>query len=128
MQRKSSKVPEYGDWWQGNIQVPSTAQVVDFVLSDTDRRAWDNNKNRDYHVPVRKALSKEKLIQVIRGSPSPLLNGARLVSGQVSQDAWCPNRSLRTPGVQICFSGRLVSKYISQDACPDVLSKENFII
>ena len=67
-------MPDNGDWWLGRVSIPATAQVLDFVLSDSDRRAWDNNKNRDYHVPIKNALTKEKLIQVPFSlwNPSPL--------------------------------------------------------
>lgn len=64
MQKSRLRVPDHGEWWQGSLEVSATAEVLDFVFSDTDKRAWDNNRNRDYHVPVQNALSKEQLIQV----------------------------------------------------------------
>lgn len=63
VQRAALKVPDGGDWWQGSFDVPRHAEVLDFVFSDTDRQIWDNNRNRDYHVRVQNALTKEALIQ-----------------------------------------------------------------
>ena len=65
MQRAKLKVPDQGEWWSGKIDVPANAELLDFVFSDTEKRVWDNNRNRDYHVPILNSLPKEQLIQVI---------------------------------------------------------------
>ena len=41
-----------GDWWSGVVEVPLTACVLNFVFSDKERKAWDNNKNTDFHSTV----------------------------------------------------------------------------
>ena len=64
VQKAALKVPEHGDWWQGTFTVPALVAVLDFVFSDKDRRAWDNNKNWDYHIQIEGALSKEDLMKV----------------------------------------------------------------
>ena len=38
------------------------------MLSDPERTAWENNSNRDFHVPVQQALSREELIRVTSSS------------------------------------------------------------
>ena len=64
VQREALKIPDYGEWWSGSFETPRLAEVLDFVFSDSNRKVWDNNKNKDYHVQIQEALSKEKLIQV----------------------------------------------------------------
>ena len=64
LQREALKVPQHGEWWTGSFQTPKLAGVLDFVFSDASRKVWDNNKNKDYHVQIQGALSKEQLIQV----------------------------------------------------------------
>ena len=63
-QKSLMKLPNFGEWWQGSIDIPSTVLQLDLVFSDSNKRAWDNNSNKDYHVAVNKSLSKEKLIEV----------------------------------------------------------------
>ena len=43
LQKSQFKLPDYGDWWGVDIQVDAAACVLDFVLSDSAHRAWDNN-------------------------------------------------------------------------------------
>ena len=64
VQREALKIPDYGEWWSGSFKTPRLAEVLDFVFSNSNRKVWDNNKNKDYHVQIQEALSKEKLIQV----------------------------------------------------------------
>lgn len=64
LQKRKFGLPDYGDWWQGSFEVPKFASILDFVFSDADQRAWDNNRNRDFHVKIEDALSREELIQV----------------------------------------------------------------
>jgi hypothetical protein len=39
-------------WWSGLVDVPLSAAVLDFVFSNKERSAWDNNKNKDFHTTV----------------------------------------------------------------------------
>ena len=50
-----------GDWWSGVVEVPLTACVLNFVFSDKERKAWDNNKNSDFHSTVLGGSSFSKL-------------------------------------------------------------------
>lgn len=63
LQRKELRLPEAGEWWRCDIDVPRIAEVVDFVLSDREQRAWDNNHKQDFHVTVQSNLSREELLQ-----------------------------------------------------------------
>lgn len=63
LQREELGLPEYGDWWRGSVAVPKTAEVLDLVMSDAAKSAWENNRGQDFHTPVRGALSKEQLMQ-----------------------------------------------------------------
>ena len=45
-----------GDWWSVRVEVPRTAAQLDFVLSDGEERAWDNNGQADFHSGVGGAL------------------------------------------------------------------------
>lgn len=50
--------------WVGEVHVPAEAAFVDWVLSDSDKRHWDNNRLVDFHSAVPDALSTEQLAQV----------------------------------------------------------------
>ena len=43
LQKSQFNLPDYGEWWGADIQVDAAACVLDFVLSDSAHRAWDNN-------------------------------------------------------------------------------------
>eukprot|EP00798_Chlamydomonas_sp_ICE-L_P004149 gene4149-14248_t len=38
-----------GWWWGAMLEVPRSAAVLDFVLSNQEQTMWDNNKDKDYH-------------------------------------------------------------------------------
>jgi hypothetical protein len=53
-----------GDWYSAAVPAPKRARVLDFVLSDSDQRVWDNNGNKDFHTLVsvkvdRKAMEEQ---------------------------------------------------------------------
>lgn len=43
IQVEEMALPGDGDWWGVKIEVPRTAAQLDFVLSDSEERSWDNN-------------------------------------------------------------------------------------
>mmetsp|Transcript_3823 Transcript_3823/g.11020 ORF Transcript_3823/g.11020 Transcript_3823/m.11020 type:complete len:1228 (+) Transcript_3823:338-4021(+) len=49
-------LPRDGEWWGVDVDLPSTVATVDFVLSDSDERMWDNNGRADFHSSVGSAL------------------------------------------------------------------------
>ena len=53
--------------WVGEVQVPAEAAVVDWVLSDSSQRHWDNNRLVDFHSRVQDALTTDQLAQVEHG-------------------------------------------------------------
>lgn len=55
-QVEAMALPGHGDWWGARLEVPSTAAVLDFVLSDAEERSWDNNGRSDFHSAVGGAL------------------------------------------------------------------------
>jgi len=55
-QVEAMALPAHGDWWGARLQVLSTAAVLDFVLSDSEERSWDNNGRLDFHSAVGGAL------------------------------------------------------------------------
>ena len=63
-------MPEGGEWWGVAVDLPSTTAMVDFVLSDSEERLWDNNGRVDFHSTVGRALHgaalKNKLISLLR--------------------------------------------------------------
>ena len=60
-----------GDWWSGVVEVPLTACVLNFVFSDKERKAWDNNKNTDFHSTVLGGSSFSKLPELLAGEDPP---------------------------------------------------------
>lgn len=63
-QADSENLSENGDWWTADVDVPEIAAVVDWVLCDSQRRVWDNNKMVDYHSVVRNGLGVKELTEV----------------------------------------------------------------
>ena len=55
------------DWWGKAVEVPRTAAIIDFVFCDNARRAWDNNRQRDFHSDVVGALNPDQLVQHLCG-------------------------------------------------------------
>lgn len=53
-----------GDWWGAEVDIPPEAVVVDWVLSDSAKRLWDNNSNSDYQSVIRDGLNHEQLVEV----------------------------------------------------------------
>jgi hypothetical protein len=39
-------------WWSGSVDVPDSAWVLDFVVSNKSKSVWDNNNSKDYHTQV----------------------------------------------------------------------------
>ena len=54
-----------GDWWCASLSIFNTAAIIDFVVSDVDRKMWDNNNGQDYHTRVMRAASGDKLVELI---------------------------------------------------------------
>ena len=40
------------DWWAAEVEVLPYGVVLDFVLSDSAMRAWDNNGQQALHFPL----------------------------------------------------------------------------
>lgn len=66
-------LPRDGEWWGVDVDLPSTVATVDFVLSDSDERMWDNNGRADFHSSVGSALHaaalETKLASLLRVLP-----------------------------------------------------------
>lgn len=60
-------LPGDGDWWQLSVEVPRTACQLDFVLSDSEERSWDNNGQKDFHSSVAGALHGTALEEHLAG-------------------------------------------------------------
>ena len=43
------------------VEVPATAAVLDYVLSDKSQSAWDNHGRQDFHTAVEGALNERQL-------------------------------------------------------------------
>lgn len=59
------KDPTKGQWFGGWVDVPCSAAVLNFVFSDREERAWDNNGGKDYHSPVQGAAGGEQLVEMV---------------------------------------------------------------
>lgn len=46
MQVSQHNLANHGDWWSCSIHVSETAFVLDYVLSNTAKKAWDNNNQQ----------------------------------------------------------------------------------
>lgn len=46
LQVSQHNLVHHGDWWSCTIDVLETAFVLDYVLSDSAKRAWDNNNQQ----------------------------------------------------------------------------------
>ena len=46
VQVSQHNLAHHGDWWACTIDVLETAFVLDYVLSDTAKKAWDNNNQQ----------------------------------------------------------------------------------
>ncbi len=44
-----------GDWWSCKVDVLTTAAVLDFVFTNSDKSMWDNNGMQDFHTAVQNA-------------------------------------------------------------------------
>jgi len=44
--------PAGEEWWEAPLELPDTAQVLNFVVSSADEEAWDNNSQQDYALAV----------------------------------------------------------------------------
>lgn len=62
VQRQKLKLGD-GEWWALEVEVPATAAVLDFVLSDSAQNTWDNNGSKDFHTGVAKSLDASKMQQ-----------------------------------------------------------------
>lgn len=54
------------NWCAAEIDVPSSAAVIDFVLSDREERSWDNNSNQVQRLnagSMKPAFTNERLYQ-----------------------------------------------------------------
>lgn len=64
-----------GEWWAVDVDLTSTTATVDFVLSDSDERTWDNNGRADFHSRVggalRGAALERKLAKLLQVRFSP---------------------------------------------------------
>jgi hypothetical protein len=67
----SSKVEEYklavkeASWCAVTVDIPASAAVVDFVVSDREGRVWDNNDNKDFHSPVEAAATSDSMVEMV---------------------------------------------------------------
>ncbi|MEW5300882.1 MAG: hypothetical protein WDW36_003778 [Sanguina aurantia] len=52
-------------WYGAYVDVPYSAAVVDFVLSDHEQLLWDNNNAQDFHTAVLGARSGVELIDLL---------------------------------------------------------------
>jgi Starch/carbohydrate-binding module (family 53) len=64
-QVEKHKLSVAGEWWGATADIPGTAAVVDFVMSNGALNAWDNNSSNDFHTPVQDAPSGERLQQML---------------------------------------------------------------
>jgi hypothetical protein len=52
--------------WCGTlVDIPASAAVVDFVISDRDGRVWDNNTNKDFHSPVEATATSDSMVEMV---------------------------------------------------------------
>eukprot|EP00879_Flechtneria_rotunda_P007886 GHRR01008263.1.p1 GENE.GHRR01008263.1~~GHRR01008263.1.p1 ORF type:complete len:1096 (+),score=490.52 GHRR01008263.1:107-3289(+) len=59
-------LPKHEHSWCGcMVDIPASAAVVDFVLSDRDGRVWDNNNNRDFHSSVEAAATNDSMVEMV---------------------------------------------------------------
>ena len=56
---------ENNDWWVADVPIRPSASVLDFVISDEDEMAWDNNENADYRLAM-DVTSDESTWEVLR--------------------------------------------------------------
>ncbi|KAK9861945.1 hypothetical protein WJX84_010056, partial [Apatococcus fuscideae] len=80
------------DWWGKAVEVPRTAAIIDFVFCDNARRAWDNNRQRDFHSDVVGALNPDQLVQHLcdmlqRESSSELARGEQAAADRTIRNA-----------------------------------------
>ncbi|KAK9804683.1 hypothetical protein WJX73_010729 [Symbiochloris irregularis] len=61
----AESLSENGDWWGADVDIAPEAVVVDWVLSDSNKRLWDNNRNADYHSVIRDGLDHEQLVEML---------------------------------------------------------------
>ncbi|KAI8476302.1 MAG: hypothetical protein J3K34DRAFT_382253 [Monoraphidium minutum] len=54
-----------GSWCGAWVDVPSGVEVLNFVFSDKDQRAWDNNGSKDYHTLVEGPPESENMLEAV---------------------------------------------------------------
>ncbi|WIA34022.1 hypothetical protein OEZ86_012404 [Tetradesmus obliquus] len=52
-------------WCAAVVDIPASAAVVDFVISDRDGRMWDNNANKDFHSSVEAAATDSSMVEMV---------------------------------------------------------------
>lgn len=60
MQRQRLSLGD-GEWWAVDVEVPSTAAVLNFVMVDSAQQLWDNNNYKDFYTGVSGALDAQAL-------------------------------------------------------------------
>eukprot|EP00775_Hariotina_reticulata_P005611 gene5611-5849_t len=58
---KTSDASWCGAW----VDIPASAAVVDFVISDKEGRNWDNNSNKDFHSSVEAAATSDSMVEMV---------------------------------------------------------------
>lgn len=56
------------EWWGAWIDIPLSAYVLNFVLSNKERDAWDNHEGKDFHTLVVDGFDDEQLLEALTSS------------------------------------------------------------